>query len=256
MRFAGSRPTAAALACTVLLASACAGGKRISSVEVDAARLADRIAELERQQSQLESTVDSLNALVRKQTAAVYDERAGRNVRADELERQVGALTADLRAAELEIAELKDRLAFGAGPQAGPPGAAGQGAPTEDASPRALYDAAYEDLMRGNHGLAVMGFQEVIEQYPTSQLADNALYWLGEAFYVQKDYKRALEHFQKVSSDYPKADKVPAALLKVGFCEIELGRKSKARSALQELVKTYPNSEEAHLARDKLAELD
>jgi tol-pal system protein YbgF len=255
MRSASSRPIAAALAGAALLASACAGGKRISSVEVDAARLADRVAELERQQSHLESTVDSLNALVRKQTTAVYDERAGRNVRADELERQISALTADLRAAELEIAELKDRQAFGVGAPAGPPGA-GQGAPTEDASPRALYDAAYEDLMRGNHGLAVMGFQEVLEQYPTSQLADNALYWLGEAYYVQKDYKRALEHFRKVTDDYPKADKVPAAMLKVGFCEIELGRKSKARAALQELVKTYPNSEEAHLARDKLTELD
>ena len=35
-------------------------------------------------------------------------------------------------------------------------------------TPRSLYDAAYQDLTRGNHGLAILGFQEVLAKFPAS----------------------------------------------------------------------------------------
>lgn len=237
-----------------LVCSACAGGQRLSSVEVDTARVVDRVALLERNQQHLRASVDSLDRLVRAQTQAVGEERAGRQTRVDELERQLGALQADLHVAEQEIAELKDRIAFGPGGQSQPTAAAPESPPASgsESSPREIYDAAYEDLMRGNYGLATMGFQEVLELYPTSQLADNALYWLGETHYVQKDYESALEYFLKVRRDYPGTDKEPAAILKASYCQLELGRKADARASLEELVASFPTSDEARLARDKL----
>jgi len=100
-----------------------------------------------------------------------------------------------------------------------------------------------------------MGFQEVLAKFPASELADNSQYWIGESYYAQKDYKQALKEFAKVVENYPKGDKVPAALLKMGFCQQQLGDKPAARSTFKKLIESYPDTEEARLAKDKQKDL-
>ena len=60
----------------------------------------------------------------------------------------------------------------------------------------------------------------------------------------------------KVRKKYPKSQKSPAALLKIGFSQIENGDIKKVRSTLQSVIKSYKNSDEAKLAREKLKEID
>src|SRR5262249_18343413 len=130
--------------------------------------------------------------------------------------------------------ELKDNLKYASQPQ--PSTAPPDSSTSSGATPRSLYDAAYQDLNRGKHGLAIMGFQEVITKFPDSELADNAQYWIGESYYAQKDYKKALQEFRKTVDVYPKGDKVPAAMLKSGLCLVQLGDKQGAKTVYQKLV--------------------
>ena len=118
-----------------------------------------------------------------------------------------------------------------------------------------LYNQALKTLQAGEPGQAVLEFERYIREFPHSELADNAQYWIGEAFYVQKDYNRALTEFQKLSESYPQGDKVPDAILKAGMCSLEMGQKEKGKAELRRLVSRYPNSTPANLARKKLAEL-
>jgi len=226
----------------------CGGsGGRLTSTEANTARLQDDLARLQRNQTALSTAVDSLSSLVSKQTALLRNERAEADVALRDLQAQVAGVQAELAATKLVMAELQDQLRYGA--------AAGDSvavSAAEGADPRTLYDAAYQDLTRGNHGLAIMGFEEILQLYPSSQLADNAQYWLGETYYVQKDYEKALEAFRKVPANYPAGDKVPAALLKSGYCLVELGETEAARRTLQDLIDRFPGSEEARLADDKL----
>jgi tol-pal system protein YbgF len=115
-----------------------------------------------------------------------------------------------------------------------------------------IYDAAYLEVTRRSYDLAVAGFREFIKKYPRSDLADNAGYWIGESFYAQKKYKEAATEFEKVIAQYPNQDKVPAAMLKAGLCRQELGEKAKADQLWQKLLKQYPKSPEALLAKEKL----
>lgn len=122
--------------------------------------------------------------------------------------------------------------------------------------PRAEYRRYYEALRAGNHDFAITGLRNFVARFPAHEYADNAQYWLGEAFYDQKKYAEALAEFRKVVDGYSRGNKVPDALLKIGFCHARLGDEKKARAALKEVASRYPKSNPASLARKKLAELE
>ncbi|MBW2198143.1 MAG: tetratricopeptide repeat protein, partial [Deltaproteobacteria bacterium] len=85
-----------------------------------------------------------------------------------------------------------------------------------------------------------------------SKNADNAQFWIGEIYYHEKWYEKAILEYQKVIEKYPKGNKVQASLLKQGFAFLNLGDKSNARLILSELIKKYPKSNEAKIAKRKL----
>jgi tol-pal system protein YbgF len=114
------------------------------------------------------------------------------------------------------------------------------------------YRAAVELVKAAKLDEAVVALRAFITQYPRHDYADNAQYWLGEAFYGQKDYGRALVEFRRVVEVYPRGNKVPDALLKVGYCHQALGQRDKARAVLEQVVNTYPKSEPATLAAKRL----
>jgi tol-pal system protein YbgF len=91
-----------------------------------------------------------------------------------------------------------------------------------------------------------------LKTYPRNDYADNAQYWLGEAYYAQKDYQHALVEFRATIETYPRGNKVPDALLKVGYCYQALGQTEKARAVLEQVVNLYPKTEPAALAAKRL----
>ncbi len=114
------------------------------------------------------------------------------------------------------------------------------------------YRTAVELVKSGSHGDAVDGLRAFLKKYPRHDYADNAQYWLGEAFYAQKDYPHALSEFRNVIETYPRGNKVPDALLKVGYCYQALGQTEKARAVLEQVVNLYPKTEPASLASKRL----
>jgi tol-pal system protein YbgF len=114
------------------------------------------------------------------------------------------------------------------------------------------YRVAVELVRADRHDDAVAALRAFVAKYPRHDHADNAQYWLGEAFYAQKDYSRALVEFRKVIEVYPRGNKVPDALLKVGYCHHAIGQAEKARAVLEQVVNLYPKSEPAALAARRL----
>ena len=124
--------------------------------------------------------------------------------------------------------------------------------PKDDA---ALYTAAKSAFDQGDYDNARIGFEKMLESYPKSKQADNAQFWIGEIYYRQKWYERAILEYQKVIENYPKGNKVRASLLKQGFAFLNIGDRANARLILKELIKKYPRSKEAEIAKKKLKEL-
>ncbi len=126
---------------------------------------------------------------------------------------------------------------------------------TPDISPTSAYNLAYNDYLNGRYELAVSGFQRFLKDFSSTSLAPNAQYWLGESYYGLKDHVRAMQAFEKVVADHPNSEKVPAALFKLGLAASETGNASKAREYLKRVLQDFKDSNEAKLAKGKLAEL-
>jgi tol-pal system protein YbgF len=124
-------------------------------------------------------------------------------------------------------------------------------APT-GADPGQLYDQAAQDLTQGRYAMALRGFRDFVQRFTTSELADNAQYGVGECFFAQSMFDSAATEYRRVESSWPQGEKVPAALYKLALAEDKLGRRDASRKGLEDLVKRFPLSGEAQLARERL----
>ncbi len=122
-------------------------------------------------------------------------------------------------------------------------------------STKAEYDAALGLLRSGEHQAAAAAFSDFVAAHPKSDLADNAMYWLGEADYDQGHYADALASFTAVIERYAGGNKASDALLKIGLCYAKLGDRDNARDVLNRLIEAYPGASASDVARIKLAEL-
>jgi tol-pal system protein YbgF len=165
-------------------------------------------------------------------------------------------LYADL---DRRMKSLESRGGIGAGAVAagsGDPAAAASGAAGDPAAPgsddKAAYQAAFALLKDSQYDRAIAAFQKFLVSFPDSQLADNAQYWLGEAYYVNKSFPEAQGAFQRVVDKYPQSRKRPDALLKIGYCQYESKQWDVAKGTLSQVAKQFSDTPAGHLAQQRL----
>ena len=115
-----------------------------------------------------------------------------------------------------------------------------------------LYKEGMQALREKKYKKAGSAFQTLLNESPDDGLADNALYWMGEANYDQGKFNDALVLFQDVLRKYPLGNKVPDAMVKVGLCFQNLGKKKQARQILEQVIAIYPDSQAANVAASRL----
>ncbi len=115
-----------------------------------------------------------------------------------------------------------------------------------------LFAAAYSDYSRGNFDLALSEFKQYVETFPSSELADNAQYWIGEIMVALKKLPEAAAEFEKVKTLNPNGDKTSAALFKRAEILMELSRKDDAIAQFHAIFKEYPKTREGELASQQL----
>lgn len=120
---------------------------------------------------------------------------------------------------------------------------------------RAAYDNAFAALKAGQYAESARRFQAFLTQFPNGTYAPNALYWLGESYYVTQNYALAQQQFQALLDRYPTHDKAPGALLKVGLSQYGQQQADAAATTLQQVVQRYPGTDAAARAQDQLRAL-
>lgn len=119
------------------------------------------------------------------------------------------------------------------------------------------YQSAYALLNPRNkqYAEAAKAFTVFLRKYPNDELAPNAQYWLGEAYYVTQKNADALKAFEAVVNNFPRSTKVPDALFKIGKLQEARGKRTAARASYEKVVAEFPNSAAAGLARDRLGKI-
>ena len=111
-----------------------------------------------------------------------------------------------------------------------------------DGTPKEQYDHAYGLLMKRELPKAEITLRAFLLKHPEHELADNAIFWLGETFYARKNYQEAIEVYYDAYRKYPKGNKAPDVLLKLGMSLATIGEKESACSAYEELAIAHPKA--------------
>lgn len=121
---------------------------------------------------------------------------------------------------------------------------------------QAAYEQALNILREGRYADAAQAYRQFLANYPHGRYVDNAQYWLAETQYVTRQFPQALEEFGKVVNGYPNSAKAPDALLKMGYIHYEQGDWKAARENLQGVTQRFPDSTAARLASERLQRMD
>lgn len=124
----------------------------------------------------------------------------------------------------------------------------GKAGATKSADADKEYETALGLVKKKQYGRAVEALTGFLVRYPDHAHADNAMFWMGEAYLGQGDTARALEQLEAVVARFPQGNKAPDALLKIAILRRKAGDDAKAREALAELRRKYPTSDAAKRA--------
>ncbi len=98
-------------------------------------------------------------------------------------------------------------------------------------------------------------FQQVFDAEPSGELADNALFWIGETYYAAGDYTNAMRYYTRVTKEYPNENKAPDALFKTGLAYVKTGDLAMARKTFEETISRYPYATSAASAKAELSRI-
>ncbi len=118
-----------------------------------------------------------------------------------------------------------------------------------------LFDNAMAAFQAEQYQESAKGFHELLERYPATAYAPEALYWQGNAYFAMKDYKKAVEAEDLVTRKFASSPRTPDALLSLSSAQTALGNIRAAAATLGVIQQKYPGTEQAATAAQRLQEL-
>jgi tol-pal system protein YbgF len=238
---------AALVAATPAFAQRASLADRVAALEQGAANRGQGNVELLNQVAALRTEVQSLRGDLEQLQQQLEQEReANRNSALDfdgRLRRIEGGAPAASAAANPPATLPAERL----------PSVHGDaGLLAQSGDERGAYQAAFDTLKSGQYAESARQFQAFLARYPDGSYAPNALYWLGESYYVTQNYELAQQQFQALLQRYPTHDKASAALLKLGLAQYGAKQYDAAEATLTAVQQQYPGSDAATTAADRL----
>ena len=118
--------------------------------------------------------------------------------------------------------------------------------------PQRLFDSSYGDYTAGNYSLAVQGFESYLRSFPKSTRAHEAQLYVGESLAWEKKDMDAIVAYDRVITNFPGSTSVPTAYYKRGLAFERLGETARARESYETLIKQFPDTQQAVLAKQRL----
>jgi tol-pal system protein YbgF len=117
------------------------------------------------------------------------------------------------------------------------------------------YESNLAVFRKGDFAAASNGFVDFLNRNPQSGYRPSALFWLGNAQYANKDCKSAVVNFRSLIALAPSHMHSAESMLTVANCQLEAKETKGARKTLEELIATYPSTDAANAAKDRLGRM-
>lgn len=126
---------------------------------------------------------------------------------------------------------------------------------TRSPGPNQLYTDGRDQLTRGSFATARIYFQELVTNYPSSDYAPDAQFYIAESFGKEKNLPAADAAYAAVVSVHPTSARAPTALYKRAQLALQQNNIAQTRLLLEQVIAKYPRSDEADFAAEQLKTL-
>jgi tol-pal system protein YbgF len=272
-----------ALACVTLMPSpVLAADREHQQLMADLRILQEQTQQLQALMTDLGEALKAVNSRIEDQTALERKAFADAKVQMDTMSgdirivrEKVDETNVRLGTITQELESLRDAMpqpgAFQAPPvtsdaEAAPGGAAPAGAtpqstpapppPVAGVNPQRLFDGSYADYSVGNYSLAIQGFETYLRSFPKGARAHEAQLYVAEALAWENKFTDAVVAYDRVIANYPGSASVPMAYYKRGMAFERLAETARARESYEAVLKEFPDSQQAVLAKQRLEGLN
>jgi TolA-binding protein len=83
------------------------------------------------------------------------------------------------------------------------------------------FEKAVERIRQLRYEDAIAELEKVITLVPESKIANDAHYWIGQAYFSSGQYDAALTTFEKLIDEYPESAIIPVTKLMVSRVQVE-----------------------------------
>jgi TolA-binding protein len=256
---------------SVALLGACALRSDVRAVEDQLTQMKDvqdrrdqersrQLAEVIRLQQALMDSIGSTRASVSQLRGDVANDLYNVQQQLVQLQELTGQSQRRLTELRTQLERRAEELQQSTPPAAAPGDTGSSGGstamPPAAAQPSAeqMYQTSLGLLRQGSAGTARTGFQELLRAHPSSDLAADAVYYIGQSFETE-NADSALAYYTRVTRDYTSSPRAGSAYYHIGLIKERANDRAAARAAYQQVVSSFPNSDEAALARDRLKAL-
>jgi tol-pal system protein YbgF len=218
----------------------------IEAVVHDLARVHTTLAVIGDTARSANATVMRLRGDVREDLQAIRQQLIMIQELTGQSQRRIQELRAEMEARAAELSQ----------PAVVPPSdttaAAVPAAQNPPPGPAQLFQMGQDQLRRGSASSARAAFTELLEKFPTSDLAPEALYSVAATYADAGNGVAADSVYGLVVTRYPNSAMAPNALLKRATSLRAIGQVAQARTVYQQIVDKYPRSDAAQLAQEYL----
>jgi tol-pal system protein YbgF len=219
----------------------------------------DKVNKIIADQREMKKAIDRLDSLFYSESEESVKLRA-------EIRSSLGELLEQFRMTQANINDLQDKVSYMAEREPGrfpvKPQIARADTTDTTTAPvipgidcQELYDESFINIRRGQYEEAIQGFTDYLKYCGSQESADNARFWVGEAYYSMEKFKEAVDEFSRLLQLHPDSEKRAGALYKMARSYEELGQRKDAKATFQRLVDDFPGTLEAEQAKEKLKEL-
>jgi TolA-binding protein len=127
--------------------------------------------------------------------------------------------------------------------------AIGREHPSSDLAPRAHFMAAFCLLQATENKEAVAAFQRFEEKYPRHDLKEEALYWRGIAWSLQREFERCREVMDDYLLTYQDGRNRASSAFRKAYCAQQMKDYQTSIRELEDFLRNYPTAEECDEAR-------
>jgi TolA-binding protein len=212
----------------------------------------------------LGSLQQSLTAAIAEQQGKLVQPVNAVGIKVDQLSQSLSALQTSMDEINRRLARNDDKLTeilnnvkTLSAPPAPPPTVSlpGGGTATAGASADVVYQNAYRDLMSGQNSLAMDEFRAFLAQFPDTENAPKAQYYMGVIYDRGEQYEDAVKAYDAVLERYPENQTTRDALYGKAVALMKLKRNADAREEFASFLKKYPTDDKAAQAQQYVKEL-